>query len=202
MIRRPPRSTLFPYTTLFRSANRFRGRARRGIPAAQEEGTRRRARGDRARPASRRRTVRAVGGKGGRCAAPPSAAGRGGKARAAGRRIPAPPAQSQGLPGGGARFGEEALRARLPAHAQRSLAGVHLRGRHGAEMNRRKRAEAEEIIERADASLLEIIDHVLNKGVTLQREVILGVAGVDLVYLRLNALLCAADRLLPRGGRK
>src|SRR2546425_7130958 len=26
MIRRPPRSTLFPYTTLFRSTNRFEGR--------------------------------------------------------------------------------------------------------------------------------------------------------------------------------
>ena len=69
-------------------------------------------------------------------------------------------------------------------------------------MNRRKRAEAEEIIERADASLLEIIDHVLNKGVMLQGEVILGVAGVDLVYLRLNALLCAADRLLPARSRR
>jgi len=58
-------------------------------------------------------------------------------------------------------------------------------------------SEVDEIIDRADASLLEIIDHVLNKGVMLQGEVILGVAGVDLVYLRLNALLCAADRLLP-----
>src|SRR2546422_7468802 len=28
MIRRPPRSTLFPYTTLFRSPTRVRGRAR------------------------------------------------------------------------------------------------------------------------------------------------------------------------------
>jgi hypothetical protein len=69
-------------------------------------------------------------------------------------------------------------------------------------VSRHKRAEAEEIIERADASLLEIIDHVLNKGVMLQGEVILGVAGVDLVYLRLNALLCAADRLLPARGRR
>jgi hypothetical protein len=67
---------------------------------------------------------------------------------------------------------------------------------------KRKRAEAEEIIERADASLLEIIDHVLNKGVMLQGEVILGVAGVDLIYLRLNALLCAADRLLPAWDRR
>ncbi len=65
-------------------------------------------------------------------------------------------------------------------------------------MRRRARTEAEEIVDRADASLLEIIDHVLNKGVMLQGEVILGVAGVDLIYLRLNALLCAADRLLPR----
>ena len=65
-------------------------------------------------------------------------------------------------------------------------------------MKKRARSEADEIIDRADASLLEIIDHVLNKGVMLQGEVILGVAGVDLVYLRLNALLCAADRLLPR----
>ena len=69
-------------------------------------------------------------------------------------------------------------------------------------MKRRARSEAEAIIERADASLLEIIDHVLNKGVMIQGEVILGVAGVDLIYLRLDALLCAADRLLgPRGGK-
>src|SRR2546426_9270023 len=36
MIRRPPRSTLFPYTTLFRSRPRDRrGFPRRGSPAAQ-----------------------------------------------------------------------------------------------------------------------------------------------------------------------
>jgi hypothetical protein len=69
-------------------------------------------------------------------------------------------------------------------------------------MKTRERSAAEDIVERADASLLEIIDHVLNKGVMLQGEVILGVAGVDLIYLRLNALLCAADRLLPSRDRK
>jgi hypothetical protein len=69
-------------------------------------------------------------------------------------------------------------------------------------VTRPKRSEADAIVERADASLLEIIDHVLNKGVMIQGEVILGVAGVDLVYLRLSALLCTADRLLdPRGGK-
>ena len=69
-------------------------------------------------------------------------------------------------------------------------------------MKKRASSETDQIIDHADASLLEIIDHVLNKGVMLQGEVILGVAGVDLVYLRLNALLCASDRLLPRPEEK
>src|SRR3712207_7789097 len=33
MIRRPPRSTLFPYTTLFRSRRRRLARGERGLPA-------------------------------------------------------------------------------------------------------------------------------------------------------------------------
>ncbi len=60
-----------------------------------------------------------------------------------------------------------------------------------------KQNPAEDILEGADASLLEIIDHVLNKGVMVHGELVLGVAGVDLVYLRLSALLCAADKVLP-----
>jgi hypothetical protein len=62
--------------------------------------------------------------------------------------------------------------------------------------------QAMEIVEHADQSLLEIIDHVLNKGVLVNGEVFLGVAGVDLVYLRVSALLCAADRVQPAKGRK
>src|SRR3712207_8477188 len=48
MIRRPPRSTLFPYTTLFRSAaaaEPARGRARRREPDRADRGGRRRRRG-------------------------------------------------------------------------------------------------------------------------------------------------------------
>src|SRR3712207_7248829 len=37
MIRRPPRSTLFPYTTLFRSAAAFRQQARHGAERAARE---------------------------------------------------------------------------------------------------------------------------------------------------------------------
>ena len=57
--------------------------------------------------------------------------------------------------------------------------------------------EAMEILEHADQSLLEIIDHVLNKGVMVHGELFLGVAGVDLIYLRVSAMLCAADKVLP-----
>ena len=66
----------------------------------------------------------------------------------------------------------------------------------------RREEQAMEILDGADQSLLEIIDHVLNKGVMLNGEVFLGVAGVDLVYLRLSAMLCAADRVLPRNTDK
>src|SRR2546427_5061613 len=39
MIRRPPRSTLFPYTTLFRSDGGLRDRARRGGPRRHVDGS-------------------------------------------------------------------------------------------------------------------------------------------------------------------
>ena len=52
-----------------------------------------------------------------------------------------------------------------------------------------------DILEQADASLLELVDHVLNKGVVLSGEVTLGLAGIDLIYVRLLALVCAADRV-------
>ena len=50
-----------------------------------------------------------------------------------------------------------------------------------------------------DASLLDLVDHVLNKGVVVTGDVMLGLADVDLIYLRLTALLCAADRVTPTG---
>jgi hypothetical protein len=50
----------------------------------------------------------------------------------------------------------------------------------------------------AESTLGDLVDHVLNKGVVLTGEVVLGLAGVDLVYLRLQAVLCAADRVEER----
>jgi hypothetical protein len=58
---------------------------------------------------------------------------------------------------------------------------------------------ASRIIDPDDSTLLDVIDNLLSKGVVLNADVILAVAGVDLVYLRLSALLCAADRVIaPR----
>jgi gas vesicle protein GvpA/GvpJ/GvpM family len=59
-----------------------------------------------------------------------------------------------------------------------------------------------EILERADGSLLELVDHVLNKGVVLSGEVTLGLAGIDLIYVRLLALICAADRVSGRAPKR
>jgi gas vesicle protein GvpA/GvpJ/GvpM family len=57
------------------------------------------------------------------------------------------------------------------------------------------RDQAREILDRADASLLEVVDNLLTKGVVLSGDVMVGLAGVDLVYVRLSVLLCAADRI-------
>ena len=48
-----------------------------------------------------------------------------------------------------------------------------------------------------DASLLDVVDNALNKGVVLSGDLTLALAQVDLVYARLSLLLCAADRVLP-----
>ena len=64
-------------------------------------------------------------------------------------------------------------------------------------------SQADLVLDSPDASVLDMLDKLLNKGVVLNGDVVLGVAGVDLVYLRLSGLLCAVDRMMPgSGGRK
>jgi hypothetical protein len=57
------------------------------------------------------------------------------------------------------------------------------------------------IIDPDESTVLDVIDNLLSKGVVLNADVILALANVDLVYLRLSALLCAADRVLPSPSR-
>lgn len=58
-------------------------------------------------------------------------------------------------------------------------------------------AVTDRVLDAPESTLLDVIDHLLNKGVMATGDLTLGVAGVDLIYLRLSALLCAADRVMP-----
>jgi hypothetical protein len=60
---------------------------------------------------------------------------------------------------------------------------------------------AGQVLDPPESTLLDLLDNLLNKGVMANGDVTLGVAGIDLIYLRLSALLCAADRILPSGSR-
>ena len=78
------------------------------------------------------------------------------------------------------------------------MARVRQRVRRTAGARRPYMSDAELVLdETADASLLDIVDNVLNKGVVLTGDLTIALAQVDLIYARLSLLLCAADRVLP-----
>ncbi|AKU95001.1 hypothetical protein AKJ09_01665 [Labilithrix luteola] len=65
------------------------------------------------------------------------------------------------------------------------------------------RIQGPRILEGIDASLLDIVDHVLTKGIVLKGDVVLGVADIELIYLQLSAVLCAFDRIAgPSAGTR
>ena len=57
---------------------------------------------------------------------------------------------------------------------------------------------ADRVLDAPESTLLDLLDNLLNKGMMANGDVTLGVAGIDLIYLRLSALLCASDRILPK----
>jgi hypothetical protein len=61
--------------------------------------------------------------------------------------------------------------------------------------------EVARILDQSETSLVDVLDNLLNRGVVLNAEIILALADVDLVYIRLSALLCAADRILSGDDR-
>jgi hypothetical protein len=63
------------------------------------------------------------------------------------------------------------------------------------------RAQVARIVDESESSLVDVLDSLLHKGVMLNAELILALADVDLVYVRLSALLCAAERVLPARDR-
>jgi gas vesicle structural protein len=44
-----------------------------------------------------------------------------------------------------------------------------------------------------DLTLLDVLDHVLNKGVVIRGKLIISLAGVDLVYVGLDVLLTSVE---------
>jgi hypothetical protein len=61
----------------------------------------------------------------------------------------------------------------------------------------RQATKADLVLGPDEATLLDLVDNVLSKGVVLTGDVTIGLANVDLVYARLSLLLCAADRVMP-----
>jgi hypothetical protein len=57
------------------------------------------------------------------------------------------------------------------------------------------------ILDEDETSLVDLLDNLLSKGVMLNADLILALADVDLVYIRLSALLCGADRVRPPAAR-
>jgi len=58
-----------------------------------------------------------------------------------------------------------------------------------------------------EISLLDILDHVLNAGVVVHGSLVISVAGVDLVYVGLNAVVTSVETALkhierPSGSKR
>jgi hypothetical protein len=73
-------------------------------------------------------------------------------------------------------------------------------------VTRLSKRQVARLVDDDESSMLDLIDNLLAKGVVLNADLILALADVDLIYVRLSALLCAADRIFGsdaarRGGR-
>ena len=53
--------------------------------------------------------------------------------------------------------------------------------------------EAFEEFEQSELTLLETVDHVLNRGLVIAGEIMISVADVDLIFLGLNVVLTSVE---------
>jgi hypothetical protein len=88
-----------------------------------------------------------------------------------------------------------------PSRIHRSAPGSRQRRSVEAIPRPRTRAPGSSTVAQAvmggQGTLLDLVDNLLNRGVLVTGEAVLGVANVDLIYLRLTALLAAADKIFP-----
>jgi hypothetical protein len=80
-----------------------------------------------------------------------------------------------------------------PVRASRSGEASPVRAAHPAAPGAPARTKAQIVLADEGATLLDVVDNVLTKGVVLTGDLVLALANVDLVYARLSLLLCAAD---------
>jgi hypothetical protein len=53
--------------------------------------------------------------------------------------------------------------------------------------------EALDLLEQSDLSLLETLDHVLNRGLVITGEITISVADIDLIFIGLNVLMSSVE---------
>lgn len=76
------------------------------------------------------------------------------------------------------------------------MAGAPVTDTPAVRTPRRKRQTARTDAARIPSqSLLDVIDTVIDKGLAVDAEIVLGLADIDLIYVRIGALLAAADRI-------
>ena len=62
-----------------------------------------------------------------------------------------------------------------------------------------------QLLSEGDLSLLEVLDHVLNRGLVISGEITISVADIDLIFVGLNVLLGSVetiDQVLARRGQE
>lgn len=53
-----------------------------------------------------------------------------------------------------------------------------------------------EAVENKDVALIDILDVILDKGIAIKGDLIISIAGVDLVYLDLRVLIASVEKLI------
>jgi gas vesicle structural protein len=54
-------------------------------------------------------------------------------------------------------------------------------------------SEGGEVFEESELSMLETLDHLLNRGLVIAGEITISVADIDLIFLGLNVLLSSVE---------
>jgi len=76
------------------------------------------------------------------------------------------------------------------------MVGAPVTDKRAARTPRRTRPTSRARVPRVQSqSLLDVVDTVITKGLAVDAEIVLGLADIDLIYLRIGALLAAADRV-------